>query len=110
MIRDLAGTAWVDEQDRVLVKAQGHFLNNFKVGGGMVVNIQKGTNFSMEQRKVNDEVWLPAMVGRTRIGTRAFAFQFNGSIRAVESDYRKFKATSTILPGMSTVEPEPDPK
>ena len=110
VIRDLAGTAWVDEQDRMLVKAQGHFLNNFKVGGGMVVNIQKGTNFSMEQRKVNGEVWLPAMVEGQGSARALLFFSFNGRFRAVESDYRKFKATSTILPGMSTVEPEPEPK
>ena len=36
---------------------------------------------------------------------------FNGEVQAVcQSDYRKFKATSTILPGVSTVEPEPEPK
>jgi hypothetical protein len=110
VIRDMAGTAWVDEQDRMLVKAQGHFVNNFKVGGGMVVNIQKGTNFSMEQRKVNNEVWLPAMVEGNGAARALLFFHFNGSLRAVESDYRKFKATSTILPGMSTVEPEPEPK
>ncbi len=110
VIRDMAGTAWVDEQDRMLVKAQGHFLNNFKVGGGVVVSIQKGTNFSMEQRKVNDEVWLPAMVEGQGEARALLFFSFNGSFRAVESDYRKFKATSTILPGMSTVEPEPNPK
>jgi hypothetical protein len=110
VIRDMAGTAWVDEQDRMLVKAQGHFVNNFKVGAGMVVNIQKGTSFSMEQRKVNNEVWLPAMVEGNGAARALLFFHFNGSLRAVESDYRKFKATSTILPGMSTVEPEPEPK
>jgi hypothetical protein len=110
VIRDMAGTAWVDEQDRMLVKAQGHFVNNFKVGGGMVVNIQKGTSFSMEQRKVNNEVWLPAMVEGNGAARALLFFHFNGNLRAVESDYRKFKATSTILPGMSTVEPEPNPK
>ena len=60
VIRNVAGTAWMDEQDKVLVKAQGHFINNFKIGGGLVVNVQKRTSFSMEQRKINDEVWLPA--------------------------------------------------
>jgi hypothetical protein len=110
VIRDMAGTAWVDEQDRMLVKAEGHFVNNFKVGGGMVVNIQKGTNFSMEQRKLNDEVWLPATVDAHGAARAMLFFNFNGSFRAVDSDYRKFKATSTILPGMSTVEPAPDPK
>jgi hypothetical protein len=110
VIRDMAGTAWVDEEDKMLVKAQGHFVNNFKVGGGMVVNIQKGTSFSMEQRKVNNEVWLPAMVEGNGSARALLFFHFNGSLRAVESDYRKFKATSTILPGVSTVEPEPQPK
>jgi hypothetical protein len=110
VIRDMAGTAWVDEQDRMLVKAQGHFVNNFKVGGGMVVNIQKGTSFSMEQRKVNNEVWLPAMVEGNGAARALLLLHLKGSLRAAESDYRKFKATSTILPGMSTVEPEPEPK
>jgi len=110
VIRDMAGTAWVDEEDRMLVKAQGHFVDNFKVGGGMVVSIQKGTSFSMEQRKVNNEVWLPAMVEGKGAARALLFFHFNGNLRAVESDYRKFKATSTILPGMSTVEPEPEPK
>ena len=107
VIRNMAGTAWMDEQDKVLVKAQGHFLNNFKVGAGLVVNIQKGTNFSMEQRKINDEVWLPAkMEGQGSFRFLLFA-GFHGTLEIVDSDYRKFKATSTILPGMSTGEPEP---
>jgi hypothetical protein len=109
VIRDMAGTAWVDEQDKVLVKAQGHFINNFKVGAGLLVNIQKGTNFAMQQRKVNDEVWLLS----TAEGQGSFRFLlfagFNGTVHVVDSDYRKFKATSTILPGMSTVEPDPNP-
>jgi hypothetical protein len=110
VIRDLVGTAWMDEQDRVLVKAQGYFLNNFKVGGGLVANIHKGTSFSMEQRKVNDEVWLPAVAEGKGSARALLFFSFNGSFRAVESDYRKFKTTSTILPGMSKVEPDPQPK
>src|SRR6266851_4543423 len=110
VIRNMAGTAWVDEEDRMLVKAQGHFVNNFKIGGGMVVNIQRGTSFSMAQRKVNNEVWLPAMVEGKGAARALLFFNFNGRFQAVESDYQKFKATSTILPGMSTVEPEPDTK
>jgi hypothetical protein len=107
VIRDMAGTAWVDEQDKVLVKAQGHFVNSFKVGAGMVANIQKGTQFEGEWRKINDEVWLPSVFDGQGAARVLVFFHFNGSLRAVSSDYRKFKATSTILPGMSTVEPEP---
>jgi hypothetical protein len=110
VIRDMVGTAWMDEQDKVLVKAQGHFVNDFKIGGGLVANIRKGTSFQMEQRKINDEVWLPATI-EAQGGFRALLFvSFNGSFKVVNSDYRKFKATSTILPGVSTVQPQPDPQ
>jgi hypothetical protein len=110
VIRDMVGTAWVDEQDRTLVKAQGHFLKSFKIGGGLVANIQTGTSFSMEQRKVNNEVWLPAMVeGQGEARTLLF-FNLHGSIQGVESDYRKFKATSTIVPVESAVPPTPPTK
>jgi hypothetical protein len=108
-IRDMEGTAWMDEQDRMLVKAQGHFVNNFKVAGGMVANIKKGTSFSMEQRKVNNEVWLPAKVDAEGSARALLLFNVNGNFRVVESDYRKFKATSKILPGMGKVDPEPKP-
>ena len=110
VIRDLAGTVWVDEQDKVLVKAQGHFLNAFKIGGGLLVSIQKGTSFGLEQKKINDEVWLPAVLEGQGEARALLLFKFNGSLRAVESDYRKFRTTSTILPGLSTVAPETTPK
>jgi hypothetical protein len=110
VIRDMVGTAWVDEQDRTLVKAQGRFLNSFKIGGGLVANIQKGTSFSMEQRKVNNEVWLPAMVeGQGEARTLLF-FNLHGSVQGVESDYRKFKATSTIVPVESAAPSSPPTK
>ncbi len=110
VIRDMAGTAWIDETDKVLAKGEGHFVNSFKIGGGLVVNIQKGTSFSFEQRKINDEVWLPAVIEGRGAARALLVFHFDGSLRAVESDYRRFKATSTILPGISTVGPEASPK
>ena len=103
VIRDMAGTIWVDEEDRALARVEGRFLNTFKIGAGLVVNIQKGTNFSLEQRKINDEVWLPARIDG-RGAARAFLlFSFNGNFQEIDSDYRKFKVTTTILPGVGTV-------
>lgn len=100
VIRDMAGTVWVDEQDRAISRIEGHFLNTFRIGAGLLVNIQKGTNFSMEQRKINDEVWLPAQVDAHGEARMLLLFRFNGNFHEVDSGYRKFKVTSTILPGM----------
>ncbi len=35
VVRDLLGTVWVDEEDKVIVKLEGHFVNAFKIGGGV---------------------------------------------------------------------------
>lgn len=107
VIRDLAGTIWVDEDDRSISRIEGRFLRPFKIGGGLVVNIKQDTSFAMEQRKINDEIWLPARVDGKGAARALLFISFNGSIQVVDSDYRKFKATSTILPGMSTVQEAP---
>lgn len=98
VIRDMAGTLWIDEKDRVIVQLQGHFVDAFKIGGGLMVSIQKDTSFGMQQTRINDEVWLPAHIeGRGEARVFLF-FKFNGSLNIVNSDYRKFKTTSKILP------------
>ncbi|MEO6816607.1 MAG: hypothetical protein ABI177_07880 [Edaphobacter sp.] len=102
VIRDMAGTVWVDENDRAIAKLEGHFVNTFKIGAGLVANIQKGTSFSLEQRKVNNEVWLPVEANGRGAARMLLLFHFNGTLREVDSGYRKFKVTSTILPGMET--------
>jgi hypothetical protein len=107
VIRDLAGTAWIDEQDHVLARVEGRFANAFKIGGGLIANIQKDTRFSMEQTKINGEVWLPARLEGQGSARALLFFSFNGSGRIVNSDYRKFRTSSTILPGMTQVDPPP---
>ena len=108
VIRDLAGTVWVDEQDRAIVKAEGRFLNTFKIGAGLLANIQKGTTFTFEQQKINGEVWLPARAEGHGDARMLLLFRFRGNFREVDSGYRKFKASSTILPGVHTVETNPE--
>ena len=59
VVQDLVGTAWIDEQDKVLARAEGHFLADFKIGLGLVADIHKDFHFTIEQRKINGEAWLP---------------------------------------------------
>ena len=103
-IREMEGTVWVDERDRSLRKIQGHFVNAFKVGGGLLADVRKDSSFEAEWTKVNGEVWLPSSAaghGSVRV---LLLLNFHGSLRVVNSNYRKFKATSTIMPGFTTVE------
>jgi len=108
VLRDLAGTAWIDEQDRVLVRVEGRFSDTFKIGAGLVVNVRKGTHFSLQMTKINDEVWLPAAIDGEGAARVLLLKSFDGRLHVSYSDYRKFRATSTILP-VAAAEPDVKP-
>ncbi|MGA3010293.1 MAG: hypothetical protein ABSD72_08535 [Terracidiphilus sp.] len=57
--KKLQGTLWVDEADRQIAHLDAVFNDNFHIGGGIVANVQKGSNFHFDQALVNGEVWLP---------------------------------------------------
>jgi len=103
VIRDLRGTVWVDENDRAMVQAEGYFVNGFKVGGGLLFNIQKGTRFAFRQTKVNNEVWSPAHIEAHGSARALLFFNFSGNIRVDYSDYRKLRTSSVVLPGVTPV-------
>ena len=106
VIRDLVGTVWIDEQERSLARAQGHFLNDFMIGGGLVADVKKDSAFDASFIRINDQVWLPSEVtghGKVRI---LLVSGFNGRIHLVTSDYRKFRTSSTIVAGGEIVAPD----
>jgi hypothetical protein len=57
--KKLKGTIWVDEADREVAHADVTFDDNFHVAGGLVANIQKGSNFHFDQAPVEERLWLP---------------------------------------------------
>jgi hypothetical protein len=106
IVRNLAGTVWIDEKDRVLVRGEGHFLNDFKVGGGLILKIHKGLSFDFRTSKINGEVWLPASVDGQGSARILLLDHLNGHFRLTTSDYRKFRATSTIIQSNRVIGPD----
>ena len=106
-VRDLAGTVWVDEEDKELARTEGRFVRSFKIGGGLVANLHEGTNFTGEFRKVNGEVWLPTVIEAHGAARFLLFVNFNGSFRIADENFRKFKSSATLLPGVGAVEDQP---
>ncbi len=105
-VRDLVGTVWIDEADRIMTRADGHFLSDFKVGGGLVVDIRKGTSFSVRAKKINGEAWLPEQVDADG-HLRALLFVgFTGRFHMTATDYRKFRTTSSIAGTNGVIGPD----
>jgi hypothetical protein len=108
-IHDVTGTVWIDEQDHAFVRIEGHFFDDFKIGGGLLADIHKGSSFRWEWAKVNDDAWLPTSFSGRGSARIALFFNHSGAIEQQTSDYRKFQATATVLPGITPVEPPSSP-
>ena len=57
--KKLQGTIWVDEGDRQVAHIEVTFNDNFRVAGGIVATLQKGSYFYFDQAPVGNGVWLP---------------------------------------------------
>jgi len=57
--KKLKGTIWVDEADRQVAHLEVAFIDNLHIGGGLVANVEKGSNFHFDQAPVADGLWLP---------------------------------------------------
>jgi hypothetical protein len=98
VVQKLAGVVWIDEKARDVARLEAYFVGDFKLAGGLLANLQKGTSFVFEQAFVNNEVWLPTYE-EIHIGVRVLllkGFKINEVTRY--SDYKKFnvETLSTI--------------
>jgi hypothetical protein len=90
LIETLSGVVWIDENAKEVVRLEGRTNDNFKIGGGLVVSLQKGMYFAFEQEFIRDEVWLPSYT-EIHLSARAFLFMtFKGDVIDRFSNYKKF--------------------
>ena len=99
MMRRFTVRAWISEQDHELVRLDAEAIDDLPFAWGLLARLHKGAGLSFERRKVNSEVWLPALVsyqGRARVGLVAVIRRAGTS---EYSSYRKFSVdTSTTFP------------
>lgn len=90
IVQKLAGVVWVDEKAHQVVRIEGYFVGDAKIGGGLLANLHKGSSFIAEQAFLNNEVWLPTYE-EAHIGAR-FLLLKGIKVNAVTrySDYKRF--------------------
>ena len=94
VVHELAGVVWIDEKAHDVARLEAYFVGDFRFGGGVIANLQKGTSFVFEQAYINNEVWLPTYE-EAHVGVRVLlvkAFKMNEVTRY--SDYKKFNVES----------------
>jgi hypothetical protein len=99
------GRVWIDKSDLQLSKMDVEMLDTISFGL-VIARLHKGTRFSLEQTRVNDEVWLPKQLNFKLDARVALLKGYNIGDEQTFRDYKKFR-TSTKIVGMGEVKDQP---
>ncbi len=96
------GRVWIDKQDLQLAKMGVEALDTVS-WGLFLARLHKGSQITLEQTRVNDEVWLPLHVNVKVDGRLALLKGFNIEDEQTFRDYKKFR-TDTKIVGIGEVQ------
>ncbi len=94
-IRHFSVRAWVSENDHELVKLEAEAIDGFKIGLGGLAKLHKGARLSFLRRKVNGEVWLPAVARYQGSAQMGLFFTLRRSGTSEYSGYRKYSVDTS---------------
>jgi len=100
ILKKFTGRAWIDEEDRQLVRVDAELMDDLSFGFGLLAKLKKGSHAQIQRRKVNDEVWLPAQARFVGHGRLFLVKGLHIDALSEYSDYRKFTVgtEATVMP------------
>jgi hypothetical protein len=101
----IKGKLWIDKQEYNWVKAEAEAIDTISFGL-FLARVHKGSRFSFEQLRLNNEVWLLRRF-YLNASARLLLFKNEGIEQEdIFSNYKKFSSATKILPGLKEVEPK----
>ena len=105
--KKLKGTIWIDEADREVAHLEVTFYDNFHVGGGLLANVQKGSNFRFDQAPVDGGLWLPTGAEGTMKARVLLLKNMRQHFTVRNSDYKRFSVDAQQIKDAKTVTGKP---
>jgi len=96
LLKKISGKAWVCDEDFQLVRIEAGLIENASFGLGILAKLHKGATMSFQRRKVNGEVWLPAVAHFSGKGRFLLFKGFRVELTSEYSDYKRFSVSSSI--------------
>jgi hypothetical protein len=107
LLQSFSGTVGIDEEDHAVQHVEGRFLADVKLSEGHI-KVRKGTRVTLTNVRVDNGIWLLSSVDAWG-EARYFAFTMDGTAGIYAGNYRKFRASSRILPGSTEVPTDSPP-
>ncbi len=96
MFAKIRGKIWIDKTEYEWVKIEAETLDTISFGL-FLARIWKGSTFRFEQRRVNDEVWLPSHLQVGMEGRLGLIKVMRADVNVDYSNYKKFQTDSRVL-------------
>lgn len=104
ILTKLKGRVWVDIQDLQITEVELEFIKAFKIGGGLVVKVNKGAILWIQQHRVQDEVWFPHHFELNLSGRVLLLKGFNRRVIGDFTNYRRYRTRVRLLP-LTSIQP-----
>jgi len=87
--KKLAGTIWIDEADRQVARLEVHFYDNFRIGGGLLASVQKGTSMKVDQSPLGEGLWMQVS-SEDHLAARVVVKNLRMNVHIQDLDFKKF--------------------
>ena len=85
----LAGTISIDEADHQIARLEIEFYDNFRIGGGLLGSIQKGTTVKIEQSPIGEGLWMQT-ANEQHANIRIVTKGFHENVYLNSFDFKRF--------------------
>jgi hypothetical protein len=93
---NMEGTLWIDKNDYQWVKVEADSLETISFGW-ILARIGKGSRLTIENMRLNNELWAPKRLTIHASGRVALVKKLNADQETTYSDYRKFQTDSKLV-------------
>jgi len=93
---NMEGTLWIDKNDYQWVKVEADSLETISFGW-ILARIGKGSRLTIENMRLNNELWAPRRLTIHASGRVALVKKLNADQETTYSDYRKFQTDSKLV-------------
>jgi hypothetical protein len=87
--RKVEGTLWVDEADRQVAWLEVEFYDNFRIAGGLLASIQKGTIMKIEQSPIGEGLWMTT-ANEQHMNLRVIVKGVHENTQVTNFDFKRF--------------------
>jgi hypothetical protein len=89
--KKVEGSVWIDEADRQVARMEVEFYDNFRIAGGLLASIQKGTIMKMEMSPIGEGLWMPTL-NEQHMNLRVIVKGVHENTRVTNSEFKRFNA------------------